>query len=124
MKKSVKFIAIALVAVMLCMALASCGKTLSGTYEPVVASEGLGGLLGDALESGVKYTFSGTKITIEVSTLGKVTSFEGKYSIKDDKITFTFETEDAEKYGGTETFKELDNGNIKIGLVEYKKVEK
>ena len=124
MKKSIRILAVALVAIMLCISLVSCGKKLNGTYEAVVASEGLGGILGDALNSGVEYTFKGIKVTIEVTVLGKVETFEGKYSIKDDKITFTFEDADAEEYSGTETFEELDNGNVKIGGLEYKKIEK
>ena len=124
MKKSIRILAVALVAIMLCISLVSCGKKLNGTYEAVVASEGLGGILGDALNSGVEYTFKGSKVTIEVTVLGQVETFEGKYSIKDDKITFTFEDADAEEYSGTETFEELDNGNVKIGGLEYKKIEK
>ena len=124
MKKSIRILAVALVAIMLCISLVSCGKKLNGTYEAVVASEGLGGILGDALNSGVEYTFKGSKVTIEVTVLGKVETFEGKYSIKDDKITFTFEDAEAEEYSGTETFEELDNGNVKIGGLEYKKIEK
>ena len=122
MKKSIRILAVALVAVMLCMTLASCGKKLSGTYEPDTGSI-LGGI-GDTLNTGVEYTFSGSKVTIEVTLLGKVETFEGKYSIKDDKITFEFEDEDAEDYNETVTFEELDDGNIKLGGIEYKKVEK
>lgn len=124
MKKTVKFVALAMVALMLCLALASCGKTLSGTYEPAATSGGILGAITDAVNSGVEYTFSGSKVTIETTVLGSVKTFEGKYSIDDDKITFTFEDEDAETYDGTVTFEELENGNIKIGGIEYKKVEK
>ena len=111
MKNIVRIAAVALVIVMLAATLASCGG-LSGTYET--------GLLGQT----VAYEFKGSKVTIEVTVLGKVETFEGKYSIKDDKITFTFEDADAEEYSGTETFEELDNGNVKIGGLEYKKIEK
>ena len=121
MKKSIRILAVVLVAVMLCMTLASCGKKLSGTYEPNTGSI-LGGI-GDALNSGVEYTFSGSKVTIEVSVLGSVETFEGKYSIDDDKITFEFDDEDAEKYNETVTFEELENGNIKLAGIEYKKVD-
>ena len=124
MKKSIRILAVALVAIMLCVSLASCGTKLNGTYEPVATSGGLGGIIGDALNSGVEYTFKGSKVSIDVTLLGKVNTFEGKYSIKDDEITFTFEDDDAEKYSGTQTFEKLDNGNVKIGGIEYKKVEK
>ncbi len=129
MKKSIRILALALVAVMLCLALTACGKTISGTYEPVVVKEGgildsIVGAISDATDSDLTYTFSGSKITVEVTAFGKVESFEGEYSIKDGKITFEFESEDAEDYNGTFTFEELDGGNIKIGTVEYKPVEK
>ena len=115
--------AFALVAVILCMSLTACGKMLSGTYEPVATSEGVGGWLGDALNSGVEYTFKGTKVIVEITLFGEVETYEGKYSIEDDKITFEFEDEDAEDFAGTKTFKELENGNIEIGGVEYKLIE-
>lgn len=123
MKRSVKILAVALVAVILCMSLTACGKRLSGTYEPAAASDGLGEILGDALNSGVEYTFKGSKVIIEVTLFGQVETYEGKYSIDDDKITFEFEDEDAEDFAGTQTFKELDNGNVEIGGVEYKLIE-
>ena len=123
MKRSVKLLAFALVAVILCMSLTACGKRLSGTYESVAASEGIGGIIGDALNTSVEYTFKGNKVTIEVTLFGEVETYEGEYSIKDDKITFEFEDEDAEGFAGTETFKELENGNIEIGGEEFKPVE-
>ncbi len=123
MKKSVKILAIAMVAVMLCLTLASCGKTLSGTYEPVVVKEDsvldkLAGAISEVTDTSVTYTFSGKKVTVETTVLGKVETTEGEYKIKDDKITFTVD-EKEESF----TFEELDNGNIKIGAVEYKLAE-
>ena len=123
MKKTVRILAFALVAVILCMSLTACGKMLNGTYEPVSTSEGVGGWLGDALNSGVEYTFKGTKVIVEITLFGEVETYEGKYSIEDDTITFEFEDEDAEDFAGTKTFKELENGNIEIGGVEYKLIE-
>ncbi len=111
MKKSIRIIAVALVAVMLCLSLAACGKKLSGTYSA------------EALGTGATYEFKGSKVTITVKALGaELASVEGKYSIKDDKITFEFESddEDVDEYDGTFDFEETDDG-IKIGLVEYKK---
>ena len=127
MKRSVKILAVALVAVILCMSLVACGKRLSGTYEAVATSEGIGGWLGDTLNSGVEYTFKGSKVIIEVTLFGEVETYEGKYSIEDDKITFEFEAEDSKeadevkKYSGTFDFEEKDNGDIKIGLISYEK---
>ena len=120
MKKSVKFLALAVAVLMLCMAFASCGKKLSGEYKLDATIAGTGAV--------TTYDFSGSKVTVTIETkaLGQVTGtveLEGKYSIKDDKITFEFESEkdDAKEYAGTFDFKETDDG-IKIGLFEYKKV--
>ncbi len=109
MKKSVKIIALALVAVMLCMALVSCGKKLSGTYSAEFAG------------TGVTYEFKGSKVTVSVKALGaEVTDVEGKYSIDGDKITFEFDDEKGDVESGTFDFEKTEDG-IKIGLVEYKK---
>jgi uncharacterized lipoprotein YehR (DUF1307 family) len=116
MKKYVKVLAFALVAVMLCVSLVSCGKKLLGDYEASVG--------GDLLGYTATYAFSGSKVTVtkEATVLGskKEFTFEGKYEIKDDTITFTFETEDDDIKSGSFAFEETDKG-IKIGLVEYEK---
>lgn len=116
MKKYVRIVAIAMLAVMLCLSLVSCGKKLSGTYEAAVG--------GDALGYTATYEFSGSKVTVtkEASVFGakKEYTFEGKYEIEDDTITFTFETEDDDIKSGSFAFAETEDG-IKIGLVEYKK---
>ena len=120
MKKSIRLIAVALVAVMLCMAMASCGKTLSGTYEHDATAMGSGVV--------TTYEFSGKKVNLKVETklLGSVTGtveLEGKYTIEDDKITFEFETEkedEAKEYNQTFDFKEGED-SITIGLFTYKK---
>ena len=43
MKKSVRIIAFALVAVMVCLAFAACGKTLSGEYTAEIGSTSIAG---------------------------------------------------------------------------------
>ena len=119
MKKSVKIIAVAMAALMLCMALVSCGKTLKGEYEN---------------ENGtVTYEFNGknVKVTAPKSLLSGLTGekvvYEGTYEIEDDLITFTFVDEDGEEidciYAGTYDFKEADNGDITIGKTEYEKAD-
>ncbi|MBQ9085561.1 MAG: hypothetical protein IJY47_00065 [Clostridia bacterium] len=111
MKKSVRILAVLMVALMLCLTLASCGKKLSGKYSA------------EALGSGATYEFKGSKVTITVKVLGaEVGSAEGTYEIKDDKITFTFESEDddVKKYDGTFDFEEKED-SIKIGVLEYEK---
>lgn len=122
MKKVLKIAALMLVAVMLCMSLASCGKKLSGTYEGEVN-------IGLAKYT-ASYTFSGSKVNVEKKTttiLGTVDTveYEGKYEIAENKdgtmeITFTFETEDDDIKSGTFTFEEGED-YIKIGIAKYTK---
>ena len=114
MKKSVKVLALALVAVMLCATLVSCGKTLSGEYEASI------------LGSGIVLAFKGNKVTYTAKVLGaEAVSVEGEYSIKKDKITLSFDGDDeAQEMSGTFDFEEGED-YIKIGsLGKFKKVEK
>ena len=111
MKKSVRILSVVMVVLMLCLTLASCGKTLSGKYSA------------EAVGSGATFEFKGSKVTLTVKLLGaEVASAEGTYEIKDDKITLTFgdEDEDVKKYDGTFDFEEKED-SIKIGIVEYEK---
>lgn len=110
MRKLTKIVALVLVVALACVALASCGKKLSGKYE-------------DAL--GVTtYEFKGNKVTITIDAVIAGTTFEGKYEIYEEdgaeKIKFTFGDEDAKKYSGSFSFSEGD-GYIKIGGVKYTK---
>ena len=115
MKKSVKVLALVLVAVMLCATLVSCGKTLSGEYEATV------------LGSGIVLEFEGKKVTYTAKVLGaEAGSIEGEYSIKDDQITLSFgeDDEDAKEMNGTFDFEEGED-YIKIGTFgKFTKVEK
>lgn len=121
MKKSIiKVLAFTLLAVVVCITLVSCGKTISGEYEAEL-NYGLG-------KVGVTYSFKGSKVEATVKStniLGQVETktVEGTYEINEDEITFTWEDEVDGVDGGTFTFEETEKG-IKIGLVEYKKVEK
>ncbi len=120
MKKSIKLISVVLAALMLCFALASCGKKLSGTYSAEIDIV--------LVKYTATYEFSGSKVTATKETEGGITgavnsvTFEGEYEIEDDKITFTWDTEDDDGVikGGTFKFEKTDDG-IKIGTVEYKK---
>ena len=126
MKKTfVRVVALSLIAVMMVCVLASCAKTISGTYEAKVGVEGLAGYT-------ATYTFSGKKVEISktATLLGQstTTNFEGTYEIteKDDgtmEITITLENDDDDIKSGTYVFEEGEN-YIKIGLVKYDKVEK
>ena len=118
MKKTLRIVAVAMIAVMLCLCLASCGKSLSGEYY-----------FGDKSVSKTytTYTFSGNKVTVEAFILGQKVgddSFEGTYAIKDGEITFTYKNAKGEEKTSTQSFEELEDGSIKIGLVNYKKAEK
>lgn len=124
MKTLKRVMALALVVVMV-FALVSCGKTLSGTY---VAGGDLAGLAG----AKTAYTFSGSKVTVSVTTtlLGNssTTEYEGTYEITEAEdgsmtISMTFEDNDASKYEvSSKVFKEdKDAGTITIGLITYTK---
>lgn len=124
MKKTLRIIAIAMVAVMLCLSLASCGKKLSGKYEAEINV-----LLASYTAT---YEFSGSKVeaTKKMTVLGNIntTVLEGKYEIAelDDgsmEITITFESDDDDIKSGTYTFEEGEN-YIKIAGIQYNKVEK
>ena len=112
MKKTTVRIFAAIMAILLVtLALAACGTTLSGTYSAEVAG------------TGKTYAFKGNKVTITYKLLGtEVYSYDGTYKIEDDKITITIDSEDKDvkDLKGTFDFEKTDDG-IKIGVVEYKK---
>ena len=123
MKKTLRIMAIVMVALMLCLSLTSCfGKKLSGTYKAEVDL-----LLAKAT---YEYTFKGKNVTLVVTKGTFATSedkdtYEGTYEINeldngDMEITFNFEDEDANS--GTVSFEEGE-GYIKIGGVTYNAVE-
>ena len=118
MKKTLRIVAIVMVAVMLCLCLSSCTKLLSGEYYTGDKS---------VTKTYTTYTFKGNRFVVESYLLGNKVgdeSFEGKYEIKGDEIIFTYEDSKGEKQTTTKTFKELEDGSIKIGMVTYKKVDK
>lgn len=107
-KNIIRLSALALVTIMLVALLASCGGP-SGTYEATVLGQSM------------SYTFKGgNKVAIKVTLLGTVTTFEGKYKISGDEITFTFEDSEAKSYNGTMTFEQGDD-YVKIGEIKYTK---
>ena len=115
MKRFVKILCVVMSLVCIGTVLAGCAKTLSGTYKA------------DAFGSGVSYTFKGKNVEVNVLVLGTVvTTLNGTYEIGDGTITLTFgdaEAEEAKTYGGTFEFVEMEN-SIKIGMMEYTRVEK
>ena len=113
MKRSVKILAIVLTLVMLCAALVSCGKTLSGEYSAEVFG------------SGIVFKFDGNKVNVKAKAIGAELGdgIDYTYSIEDDKITLTpvVDDEEAEEYAGTFDFEEGED-YIKIG--EFGKLTK
>ena len=115
MKKFLSLVLALAVLLTMCLAFASCGKKISGTY---VYKSPL---------SDLTYEFKGNKVTVtDTVTIGVSTfdfSYSGKYKITKDKkgnlsITFTFEESDAERFNKTCTFEETDEG-IKLNGVVY-----
>ena len=92
MKTMTRVVAVALVAVIMTMMLASCGNTINGTYSAET----------DLLIAKVKYTyeFKGKNVTVTTETTILKTTIvntqKGTYEIEDDKITFTW-TDEGEK---------------------------
>lgn len=120
MKKSVRILAVVMVALMLCLTLASCGKRLSGKYSA------------DIWGTGTTMTFDGknVKIAITVTLLGEVASLDATYKIEDNKISFDIADEEevtnelAKKViESLETPVSFEEGEdyIKINDVKYEK---
>ena len=113
MKTMTRVVAVALVAVIMTMMLASCGNTLSGTYE---AETELNLII---VKTTVKYTyeFKGKNVTLTTaSTTGSTTTTKtqsGTYEINEDKITITW-TQDVETG-------ENGDGTVKSGTYDFAK---
>ena len=127
MKKFVRILCLALVAVTLCATLASCGK-VSGAYK---AELDIG-----LAKTSTTYEFGSfgkVTVTMEGEVLGqsKTRTYEGKYEIiendddtMDIKFSFEDENDDTKSVQGTYDFEiDKENDTIKIGLVTYKKVD-
>ena len=113
MKKTfVRITSMTVVVVLLAVALVSCGG-LSGKYESA-----------SLLNSSIAFTFKGSKVTLDITVLGTVSSVEGTYKIDGDKITLTYDSdnEEADKYEGSFSF-EKGEDYIKIGGVKYTKAD-
>lgn len=111
MKKFARVLALALCVCLMLTLLTACGKKLSGKYSAEI------------MESGVTYSFNGSKVTITLKAFGNIVhTVEGKYEIDEDQISFTFPSgeENAEDYVGTKSFAEGED-YIKIGGITYTK---
>lgn len=132
MKKIVSTVLVCVMLLSCVLVLASCGKTLSGSYEHIYGSETAG--------YKVTYTFNGSEVEVSrqlISALGSTnpTTVTGKYEIAEDDdgnmtITFDFSGEETEEgvaeEGTALAFSEGNEGNtkfIKIGGVQFNKVD-
>ena len=118
MKKIISTILALVLLVGSLMTLTSCGKMLFGKYEAnLVFAE-------------VTYEFGlFGKVTCTVDpVIGDEIVYEGKYEFNDagDKITITFENDDADDYEGEYSFSSGEEDGeeyIKLGLVKYEKID-
>lgn len=118
MKNTIKVLALVMALVLAMSVFVGCGKTLSGEYEAME----------EFTKSGTSIKFSGKKAEITIYVLGEeAVNAKATYEIKDDKIEFDFEDIDEDDWDLLEaleeevSFEELDDGDIKIGGVKYKK---
>lgn len=122
MKLWIRILSLLMILALCTAVLASCAKTLSGTYEGEVDAV--------VLKYTATYEFSGNKVNItkkSTTILGTVNTVElsGTYEITENddgsmEITFTLDGEDEQIKGGTYTFEEGED-YIKIGLAKYTK---
>lgn len=122
MKKSVRILAVVMAVLMVTLVLASCGKTIKGTYSAEVDAL--------VLKYTATYEFSGKNVTVTkvVNPLigdAKTYTIEGTYEIieNDDDtmdIKFEFKTDDDHIKSGTFDFEQGED-YIKIGIVKYTK---
>ena len=119
MKKIVSVVLVCVLLACTLLTLASCGKSLSGTYS------------GSVLVAQVTYEFGAfgqvTKTTDPI--VGNNVVEEGKYKFNDagDKITFTFANEDGVEESSTHDFNEGEEDGvkyIKIDGIKFVKSDK
>lgn len=93
MKTMTRVMAVALVAVVMCMVLASCGNTISGTYSATYESEGFFGLGAGSYTTTYEFKGKDVVMTVEATVGGKTTTTttNGTYTIEDDQIIFTWD---------------------------------
>lgn len=108
-------IALAAIAVVIGVIYATRGVTLSGEYYSGDK---------DTTMSYTSYVFDGDKVTYTEYLAGnKFNSYEAEYVIKDGNITLTWTDSKGETQTKTQTFSQLDDGSVRIGVVTYKKAE-
>ena len=92
MKTMTRVVAVAIVAVIMCMMLASCA-TINGTYSATYESEGFWGLGAGSYTT--TYEFKGKNVTrtddVTVGSKTTTSAVTGTYEIQDDKIVITWD---------------------------------
>lgn len=115
MKNFVRVMSVMLVVAMLAVTLVACGGVPSGTY-----------VNGDTeyTKTYTQYTFKGSKVTFTSYAFGnkvEAASYEGKYKVDGDEITFTWEDSEGKEQSNTVTYAENEDGSLKIGMLTYEK---
>lgn len=93
MKTMTRVVAVAIVAVIMCMMLASCGNTISGTYSATYESEGFLGFGKGSYTTTYEFKGKNVTMTVDATVGGKTTTTitNGTYTIEDDQIIFTWD---------------------------------
>ena len=115
MKNFVRVMSVMLVVAMLAVTLVACGGVPSGTY-----------VNGDTslTKTYTQYEFKGSKVVFTSYVGGnkvEAISFEGKYKVDGDEITFTWKNAEGEEKTNTVTYAENEDGSLAIGPLTYKK---
>lgn len=122
MKKIISLVLVCVLLVGCVFALASCAKTLNGTYR-----------LGDA-DNGTTYVFSGNTVECTISVLGFDKDTEGTYKIEENEekelvLTITWADDDDDDTNNKTSSAVLVEGTeggtkyIKLDGIQYNKIE-
>ncbi len=93
MKTMTRVVAVALVAVVMCMMLASCGTTLNGKYSATYESDGFFGFGKGSYTTTYEFKGKNVVMIVEATVGGKTTqtTTNGTYVIEEDHIIFTWD---------------------------------
>ena len=93
MKTMTRVVAVALVAVVMCVMLVSCGNTISGTYSATYESDGFFGFGKGSYTTTYEFKGKDVVMTVEATVGGKTTTTttNGTYTIEEDQIIFTWD---------------------------------
>lgn len=117
MKNFVRVMSVMLVVAMLAVTLVACGGVPSGTYVDVNGDT-------EYTKTYTQYEFKGSKVVFTSYVGGnkvEAISFEGKYKVDGDEITFTWKNAEGEEKTNTVIYAENEDGSLTIGPLTYKK---